>query len=206
MECRAKRFKKTSRQYIHSVVNDKLFIPQAVLDKWVESGKVVFNDNHLTLPSEKKTYTLTSAVRFMSLLDGEDKAKLLGRLRTIEKLNEIGAEHMSDSVILGDTAYQVQEGFIAIVLVDEEVAVAAEANPIAPPVMPAAVEAVVAPVAAVPMVAKGAESVVTASEAAAASTKTPPPVEKPVEITATPATESADAELLTKFLLNNLNF
>jgi hypothetical protein len=184
-------------------VNDKLFIPQAVLDKWVESGKVVFNDNHLTLPSEKKTYTLTSAVRFMSLLDGEDKAKLLGRLRTIEKLNEIGAEHMSDSVILGDTAYQVQEGFIAIVLVDEEVAVASETRPAAPAVQPA--EAAPSPVVTTAP-PKVDVPVVSASEAAAASTKTPPPAEKPVEITATPATESADAELLTKFLLNNLNF
>ena len=182
-------------------MNDKLFIPQAVLDKWIESGKVDFNDNHLTLLTEKKTYTLTSAVRFMSLLDGEDKAKLLGRLRTIEKLNEIGGEHMGDSVILGDTAYQVQEGFIAIVLVDEEVAVKAETHPVEPPVQ-SAPEAVVAPAIA----AKVAEPSVTASEAAAASTKQPPPAEKPVEITATPATESADAELLTKFLLNNLNF
>lgn len=160
-------------------MNDKLFIPQSVLDKWVETGKVVFNDNHLTLVNEKKTYTLTSAVRFMSLLDGDDKHKLLGRLRTLEKLAEIGAEHMSDSVILGDTAYQVQEGFIAVVLASQ-----IETQPLAvqkPPTVPAA-------------------------ESAAASTKVPQPAEKPVEITATPATESADAELLTKFLLNNLNF
>ena len=179
-------------------VNDKLFIPQDVLDKWVESGKVVFNDNHLTLVSEKKTYTLTSAVRFMSLLDGQDTQKLLGRLRTLEKLTELGAEHMSDSVILGETAYQVQEGFIAVVLADTEVATAAV---VAPVVAPAPVAASAAPVAA-----RAATPPVTASQAAAASTKQAPPAEKPVEMTATPATESADAELLTQFLLNNLNF
>jgi len=157
-------------------VNDKLFIPQSVLDNWVESGKVVFNDNVLTLTRENKAYTLTSAVRFLKLIDGDDKAKLLGRLRTIEKLTELGAEHMSDSVILGDTAYEVQEGFIAVVLADEQVASAAEtALPAVVPPPPAAAQ----------------EQPATAA----------------MQMTATPATEGEqDAELLTKFLLNNLNF
>jgi hypothetical protein len=159
-------------------VNDKLFIPQDVLDKWVESGKVVFKDDLLTLVNEKKTYTLTSAVRFMSLLDGQDAHNLLGRLRTQEKLAEIGAEHMSDSVILGDTAYQVQEGFIAVVLADQEVAATTEVTAPAKPAAPAPAPAHAAP----------------------------PKQPDKVELTATPATESADAELLTKFLLNNLNF
>lgn len=185
-------FKKSFRQYSHGPVNDKLFIPQSVLDNWIESGKVVFNDNRLTLTREKKTYTLTSAVRFLSLLDGEDKAKLLGRLRTLDKLTEMGAEHMSDSVLLGDTAYQVQEGFIAVVLADDaevttQPAPAAQAAPATPPAA--------APVAAA-----------TPQPAPVQAAGTPAP--EPVQISATPATESqdADAELLTKFLLNNLNF
>jgi hypothetical protein len=170
-------------------VNDKLFIPQSVLDNWVESGKVVFNDNVLTLTRENKAYTLTSAVRFLKLIDGDDKAKLLGRLRTIEKLTELGAEHMSDSVILGDTAYEVQEGFIAVVLADEQVASAAETA------LPAVVPPPPEPAKVTP-------------PAALTQAPMPPNSPPPVEMTATPGTEgsSTDADLLTKFLLNNLNF
>src|SRR5688572_16454501 len=162
-------FANADLQYNHRRVNDKLFIPQTVLDKWVENGKVEFNDGKLTLLRERKTYTLTPAVRFMKLIDGQDTHGLLGRLRSAEKLAEIGAEHMSDSVILGDTAYEVQEGFIAIVLAEDEVTAheqAIVAQPATPP----------APV---------------------------PQPEAPVQMTATPATEGNDAELLTKFLLNN---
>jgi hypothetical protein len=164
-------------------VNDKLFIPQSVLDKWVETGKVVFNDSVLTLLKEKKSYTLTPAVRFMKLVAGEDTHSLMGRLRTTEKLAEIKAEHMMDSVIVGDTAYEVQEGFIAIVLADSEVSTEAEQE--APPAPPAPVVAPPPP----------------APKAAAA------PPAPALQMTATPATEGdQDAELLTKFLLNNLNF
>jgi hypothetical protein len=168
-------------------VNDKLFIPQSVLDKWVENEKVVFNDNVLTLTSERKAYTLTPAVRFMKLLDGEDKASLLGRLRTLEKLTELGAEHMSDSVILGDTAYEVQEGFIAVVMVDEQVASQHELEEKTVQVQPPETTKVSPP--------------------PGLTQKAPSGAEPAVEITATPATEtSSDADLLTKFLLNNLNF
>jgi len=174
-------------------VNDKLFIPQSVLDNWVESGKVVFNDNILTLARENKAYTLTSAVRFLKLIDGDDKANLLGRLRTIEKLYELGAEHMSDSVILGDTAYEVQEGFIAVVLADEQVASVHET----------ALPAVVEPARTAPAVV---ETPKITPPAALTQAPPPPDTPTPVELTATPTTETTDADLLTKFLLNNLNF
>ncbi len=182
-------------------MNDKLFIPQPVLDNWVESGKVVFNDSILTLTREQKAYTLTPAVRFLKLIDGEDKAVLLGRLRTLEKLAEIGAEHMSDSVILGDTAYEVQEGFIAVVLADENVASKNETQQAAQPPPPAPpVAAAPPPPAPVPEPAKA-----TPPPALQAQPK-PADAPPPVELTATPATEPTDADLLTKFLLNNLNF
>jgi hypothetical protein len=164
-------------------VNDKLFIPQTVLYRWVDTGKVTFDNQILTLLAEKKAYTVTPAVRFVKLIAGDDAAGLLTKVRTLSKLRELGAEHLSDSVILGDNAYEVQEGFIGVVLADAEVATKTEtvAAPAPPPVVAPT------PVAATPVAA--APPVVTSLAAAGGKTS-----------------ESSDADLLTKFLLNNLNF
>ncbi len=166
-------------------MNDKLFISQAILDRWIDAGKVVFEAQILTLIEEKKAYTLTPAVRFMSVVAGEDVVKLLGKVRPIEKLKELGAEHMQDSVIIGDNAYEVQEGFVAIVLAAEPSA----AEPEAPAKKSASAPA---PVAAAPVQTAPAPALPAESMAEAATRK---------------GDEQAnDADLLTKFLLNNLNF
>lgn len=220
-------------------MNDKLFIPQSVLDKWVESGKVTFNDSVLCLLKEQRSYTLTPAVRFMALVAGDDSQQLLTKIRTLQKLEEMGGEHMSDSVIMGDTAYTVQEGFIGVVLADAEVASVAESTG------PHQLGETAPAAAHSPAVPASAASSSTHTAASAAVDVAPPP---PVDIHAfeipamptaslaaapppTPAAASApakeassvasslaqasgdtskeqssDADMLTKFLLNNLNF
>ena len=184
-------------------MNDKLFIPQSVLDKWVDSGKVTFNDNILTLLKEQKAYTLTSAVRFTALVAGDDTHQLIGKIRTLQKLAEMNGEHMSDSVILGDTAYTVQEGFVGVVLADTEVATAAEAvEPPPPAPLPPPVD-----IHDMPMMPVTAP----VTPAAAAPIPAPlPPAPAPAASIAQAAGDNKDgaqdAEMLTKFLLNNLNF
>lgn len=174
-------------------MNDKLFIPQTVLYRWVDTGKVTFDNSILTLLAEKKAYSVTPAVRIMKLVAGDDTAALLGKVRTLSKLQELGAEHMSDSVILGDTAYEVQEGFIGVVLADTEVA--SHEETLKPAVVPVPA-AVAAPVIAAPAVVA---PIVVAPPAAA-------PVAASLAAAATGKAETTDADLLTKFLLNNLNF
>ena len=173
-------------------MNDKLFIPQTVLYRWVDTGKVTFDNEILTLLAEKKAYSVTPAVRFMKLVAGDDTSGLLAKVRTLSKLQELGAEHMSDSVILGDTAYEVQEGFIGVVLADTEVASREETLKPAVVPVPAAItaEPTVAPMAPVAVQMAPVAAPVATSLAAAASGKS----------------ESSDADMLTKFLLNNLNF
>jgi hypothetical protein len=93
---------------------DYLFVPQTVLDKWSEQGRVRVDANVLTLlDSTKKSFQLTSAVRFLKLEAGEDKAKLLNKVKTNDALKQMGAEVVMHSVLLGETAYQVQQGFLA---------------------------------------------------------------------------------------------
>jgi hypothetical protein len=122
---------------------DYLFVPQTVLDKWSEQGKVSVDGHVLTLLAEGKSFALTSAVRFLKMEAGEDAARLLSKVKTTDALKNMGAEHYMDSVILGDAAYQVQQGFLADASVLRAAAAAAPVR--APPPPPA--DAVEAPAA-----------------------------------------------------------
>src|SRR5258708_30718888 len=44
---------------------------------------------------------------------GEDTVGLLQKVKTTDALKQMGAEHYMESVILGEVAYQVQQGFLA---------------------------------------------------------------------------------------------
>ena len=92
---------------------DYLFVPQSVLDKWSEQGRIQVDGNVLTILGEGKNFALTSAVRFMKMEAGEDTAGLLQKVKTTDALKQMGAEHYMESVILGECAYQVQQGFLA---------------------------------------------------------------------------------------------
>jgi hypothetical protein len=92
---------------------DYLFVPQNVLDKWAEKGRVDLKGNVLVLVREKKSFQLTTAVRFLKLDAGDDTARLLNKVKTLDALKQMGAEQYLDSVVLGDAAYKVQQGFLA---------------------------------------------------------------------------------------------
>ena len=94
---------------------ERLFISQQKLETWIEEGKVTFENNVLTLLAEKVSYTLEPAVRILSLIDGEDKAGLMGKAVTVAELLAKKAEYFRDSVILGDCAYQCEEGFMGTI-------------------------------------------------------------------------------------------
>jgi hypothetical protein len=92
---------------------DHLFVPQSVLYRWSEQGRVSVDGSVLTILGENRSFSLTSAVRFIKLEVGDDKASLLQKVKTLDALKQMGAEHYLESVLLGDCAYQVQQGFLA---------------------------------------------------------------------------------------------
>jgi len=92
---------------------DYLFVPQSVLAKWSEKGRVELKGHVLILLRENKSFQLTSAVRFLKMEAGEDVKGLLQKVKTLDALKQMGAEHYRESVILGESAYQVQQGFLA---------------------------------------------------------------------------------------------
>ncbi len=92
---------------------DYLFVPQSVLGRWSEQGRVQVEGNVLTILGEGKNFALTSAVRFIKMEAGDDTAGLLQKVKTTDALKQMGAEHYMESVILGECAYAVQQGFLA---------------------------------------------------------------------------------------------
>jgi hypothetical protein len=160
---------------------DYLFVPQSVLDRWSEQGKVQVDGHVLTILGEGKAFALTSAVRFMKMEAGDDVSGLLQKVKTTDALKQMGAEHYMESVILGDSAYQVQQGFLADANALRRAAAASQPPPAAKP-------------AAVAPAPKPAPAPVAAPAPKAAA---------PVQ---TPAQEKAgEQDLLAQFLLENLN-
>src|SRR5205823_7452433 len=115
---------------------DYLFVPQSVLAKWSEQGRIQVDGNVLTI--ENKNFALTSAVRFIKMEAGEDNAGLLAKVKTTDALKQMGAEHYMESVILGESAYQVQQGFLADANALRRAAAASQLQPQKPGSTPAA--------------------------------------------------------------------
>jgi hypothetical protein len=157
---------------------DYLFVPQSVLDRWSEQGKVQVDGHVLTILGENKAFALTSAVRFIKMEAGDDVSRLLQKVKTTDALKQMGAEHYMESVILGDAAYQVQQGFLA------------DANALR---RAAAVSQPPAPKSKAPPVV-------------AAAPLAPPPVVPPAAVAApsAKAKQEGEQDLLERFLLENL--
>jgi len=131
---------------------DYLFVPQSVLDKWSEQGRIAVDGNVLTILGENKDFSLTSAVRFMKMEAGDDTAGLLQKVKTTDALKQMGAEHYMESVILGEVAYQVQQGFLADANALRRAATVSQPAPrAAPAAVPRSAAAVPAPAAAQPL-------------------------------------------------------
>ncbi|MCC6333238.1 MAG: hypothetical protein IT380_04510 [Myxococcales bacterium] len=90
----------------------KLFLPQTTLEEWATSDKADLVDGKLVVREGASSHPVTPAVHFSRLVSGEDKNALVGRVKTILQLADLGAEHMADSCIVGETAYEVAEGYL----------------------------------------------------------------------------------------------
>lgn len=92
---------------------NRIFISQDTLDRWLTNGRVEVSGDTMTLIPEGKRFQLKSAVHVTSeIAGGGDEPQLVGRVKDLEALEALGGEHAHTSVILGDNAYEVVEGFL----------------------------------------------------------------------------------------------
>ncbi len=99
---------------------NRLFVPQLMLDLWLSDERVEVDGEVLITRPEGQRFTLTTAVLFKEEVSGEaDEHGLVGRVKDLEQLAELGAEHYADSVLMGENAYQVVEGFAGTPIPEE---------------------------------------------------------------------------------------
>lgn len=130
-----------------------VFIAQSTLQQWADQGKVRLEETTLLLLKEQRQVALRPAVRFTQILGSEsDPNGLVGKVKTTAQLAELGAEHYMDSVLLGEVAYTVVEGFLGDMMASTPVGQAPPAAPVAlgskTKEVPAAVQGVEAKAAA----------------------------------------------------------
>ena len=90
----------------------RVFVPQEALESWVAEGRAQLDGEVLVL--EEVSFQLSSAVRFIAeVAGGGDAPDLVGKVKTLSQVQELGGEHVTASVVLGDNAYEVIDGFLA---------------------------------------------------------------------------------------------
>jgi hypothetical protein len=91
----------------------KLFLPQAQLEEWALEDKADVRDGRLVVMVEGgASFPVVPAVHFLQLVSGEDTHGLVARVKTEEQLQRLGGEQMADSVLIGDSAYEVVPGYV----------------------------------------------------------------------------------------------
>ena len=96
-------------------MQNRVFFPQAALDQWMIDGTIDLSGTELTLLAEGRRYEVAEAVRVLKeVTTGEDPKNILGRVKSKAALEELGAELLETSMILGEHAYDVAPGWLGV--------------------------------------------------------------------------------------------
>ena len=95
-------------------MSTKVFLPQDLVDAWLTADKVVFSGEIMTLRGSALALRMVPGHHFEHVAGGTDEGhELLGRVKSKAAVSALGAEVYMNSVILGETAYEVEGGFVA---------------------------------------------------------------------------------------------
>lgn len=91
----------------------RLFISEERLDAWAAENRVRVDGDTMLLVEDGRSFTIRPAVHFVKVAGSDaDPADLVGKVKDQQSLGEMGAEQYMNSVIIGDTAYDVECGFL----------------------------------------------------------------------------------------------
>lgn len=90
------------------------FVSQGQIDEWVGHGNADLNGDTVSLRLDRQYFAqMSPALYFTRIVSSpEDGRKLVGKALPIAKVAGMGVEVMQGSAIVGDDAYDVEEGFI----------------------------------------------------------------------------------------------
>lgn len=93
----------------------RIYVSQALVDRWLVGGRIELDGDLLRLASPPTSLFINPAVFFERVDGGDaDPHQLVGCVKSSQELAQMGAEHYDTSVVLGEQAYTVQPGFIAV--------------------------------------------------------------------------------------------
>lgn len=91
----------------------RLFISVERLDSWTAEGRASLEGDRMTLTELGRSFMMKPAVHFVRATGQDhDPNDLIGRVKSKEMLDQMGADQFESSVIYNDTAYDVIDGFI----------------------------------------------------------------------------------------------
>ena len=92
---------------------NRVFFPQEALDRWLESGEVELSQGLLTIRTERRRYRLVEAARVMAEVSGlPDPHEVMGKVKTVGFLSELGASLLGQSMVIADNAYEIVPGWL----------------------------------------------------------------------------------------------
>jgi hypothetical protein len=96
---------------------NRAFFSQEAVDRWLAEGRVGLEGEVLGLFPDGPSFLLTSAVLFgAEVAAGNDGPGLSGKVKTLPAIEALSGEHAPGSVVLGDYAYEVVDGFLGELL------------------------------------------------------------------------------------------
>ncbi len=104
----------------------RVFLTQQALQEGMGKGTLTLEGDTLIMRAHETatgpvdlTMHLISAVRFVeALTDEPESVRLIGKVKDVEQLKQMKADLCDTSVIIGDAAYRVEEGFVGEALGD----------------------------------------------------------------------------------------
>jgi hypothetical protein len=94
---------------------NRIFFPQEALDQWLVDGTIDVKGAELTIAAEGRRYKIADAVRVIREVSGTpDVNEIVGKVKSKPYLIELGAELLEGSMILGDNAYDVVQGWTGV--------------------------------------------------------------------------------------------
>jgi len=92
---------------------NRVFFPQEALDRWLSNGEVELSQGLLTMRTEGRRFRLVEAARVLAEVSGlPDPHEILGKVKTVGFLTELGASLLGESMVISDNAYQVVPGWL----------------------------------------------------------------------------------------------
>ena len=96
---------------------NRAFFSQAAVDRWLAEGQAALEGEVLGLLPVGPSFQLSSAVLFgAEVAAGNDGPGLSGKVKALTDVAALAGEHAPGSVVIGDYAYEVVDGFLGELL------------------------------------------------------------------------------------------